>query len=107
MNQEQSSVRAHRATRLHLSPDVYGKRSEHERTSIGALCGLAGLAALFIGGAVCVAAWLAGGWQWDAWLERIGVALLVLTVPLLAFGAHCFDRADDEQAKAARRKEKS
>jgi hypothetical protein len=107
MKREPPSTQAQRAKRLYLSPGGYGKRSGHPRTSAGALCGLAGLAALFIGGAVCVAAWLAGGWQWDAWLERVGVALLVLAVPLLAFGAHCFDRAADERAKASRRKEKS
>jgi hypothetical protein len=104
MNQEQTSLKAHRAKRLHLSPDVYGKRSQYRQTSIGAISGLAGIVALFAGATLCVAAWLADGLRAGVWLQRIGVALLVLTVPLLAFGAHCFDCVDRETGKTTRRK---
>jgi hypothetical protein len=54
------------------------------------------LCALFFGAGLCAAAWLASGWWADAWLQRAGVALLVLSVPLLALGAHCFDCVDNE-----------
>lgn len=64
--------------------------------------GLAGIITLFGGSAVCAAAWLAGGWQWESWLERAGVALLVLTVPLLAYGAHCFDCVERESRAATK-----
>jgi hypothetical protein len=95
---ERRSPQAQNPKRLHLRPDTYGKRSTHPRTSFGAACGLAGLVTLFTGAALGVAAWLAAGWSAGAWLQRVGIGLLVLTVPLLAFGAHCLDCVDRDAA---------
>jgi hypothetical protein len=59
---------------------------------------------LFLGSALNVAAWLAGGWWAGAWLQRVGIGLLLLTVPLLAFGAHCFDCVDRDSVAATKTK---
>ena len=92
---------AQRAKRLHLRPGGYGRRSGQARTSVGAFFGIAGVVALFLGAGLCAAAWLArAGWQ-HAWLNGCGVALLILSVPLLALGAHCFDCVDAKEAAAA------
>jgi hypothetical protein len=98
VSHERSSPQAQKPKRLHLKPDTYGKRSNHPRTSLGALSGLAGIITLFVGAALNVAAWLAGGWSAGVWLQRIGIGLIVVTVPLLAFGAHCFDCVDRESS---------
>ncbi|HEX8160306.1 MAG TPA: hypothetical protein VF538_00285 [Pyrinomonadaceae bacterium] len=93
MSRERHSPQAQKPERLHLRPDTYGKNYHHPRTSAGAACGLAGLVTLFTGTALGVAAWIAAGWSAGAWLQRAGIGLLVLSVPLLAFGAHCLDCA--------------
>jgi membrane protein implicated in regulation of membrane protease activity len=99
---ERRSPQAQKPKRLHLRPDTYGKRSSHPRTSVGAMFGLAGIITLFIGAALNIAAWLAGGWWAGAWIQGIGIALLALTVPLLAYGAHCFDCVERESRAAKR-----
>jgi hypothetical protein len=67
------------------------------------MSGLAGIITLFVGAALNAATWLARGWWAGAWLQRIGIGLLVLTVPLLAYGAHCFDCVDKESNAATKR----
>lgn len=99
-NQTNNSNQAQRAKRLHLSPGEYGKRSGQARSSVGAFFGLAGIGALFFGVGLSVAAWLAANWWAGVWLHRGGVALLLLSVPLLAFGAHCFDCVDGQKSAA-------
>jgi hypothetical protein len=64
--------------------------------------GLAGIVTLFTGAAMSVVAWLAASWSAGAWLQRIGIGLLVVTVPLLAIGAHCFDCVDAASRAAAK-----
>jgi hypothetical protein len=100
VSHERSSPQAQKPKRLHLKPDTYGKRSNHPRTSVGALSGLAGIITLFVGATLNVVAWLADGRWAGAWIQRIGIGLIVLTVPLLAFGAHCFDCVDRESSAA-------
>lgn len=101
MSHERHSPQARRPKRLHLRPDTHGKNYHHPRTPVGAACGLAGLVTLFTGAALGVAAWLAAGWPPAARLQKLGIGLLVLTVPLLAFGAHCFDCAERDARAAA------
>jgi hypothetical protein len=103
-DQTRGSNQAQRAKRLHLSPGEYGKRSGQARSSVGAFFGLAGMGALFFGVGLSVAAWLASNWWVGVWLHRCSVALLLLSIPLLAFGAHCFDCIDREKGGAANRK---
>jgi hypothetical protein len=96
MRSEDRSPQAQRPKRLHLRPGDYGRKSQHPRSSIGAASGLAGIVALFFGATLSVGAWFAGQGSSGTWLHRIGVALLLLAIPLLAFGAHCFDCVDRE-----------
>jgi hypothetical protein len=103
-DQTRGSNQAQRSKRLHLRPGEYGKRSGQARSSVGAFFGLAGMGALFFGVGLSVAAWLAANWWAGVWLHRCGVALLLLSVPLLAFGAHCFDCVDERKSAAANRK---
>jgi hypothetical protein len=58
------------------------------------------MGALFFGVGLSVAAWLASSWWAGVWMHRCGVALLVLSVPLLAYGAHCFDCVDRQKSTA-------
>jgi hypothetical protein len=94
------SSQARTPTRLHLQPGTYGKNSHRARATVGGLSGLAGVLALFAGVALTSISWLAGRAPAGVWLQRAGVALLLVAVPLLAFGAHCFDRADREAGAA-------
>lgn len=59
--------------------------------SLGAVFGLsAGVIAVTIGSLLTVASWLQGG-AGGSYTKIIGTVLLVLTIPLLIFGAHCLD----------------
>ena len=99
-DQARDSKQTQRAKRLHLRPGDYGRRSQDRFSSLGALFGFAGMGALFLGASLCGVAWLAGASSAHAWLNGCGVALLVLCVPLLACGAHYFDKADANEAAA-------
>jgi hypothetical protein len=91
-----------------ISPQKPTKRSLIEQISFrgltwqsgGAACGLCfGLIALLIGLVLTAIAWFTGpSWHGFA-LQRDGTVLLVLTIPLLAFGAHCLDLLDQQEQK--------
>ncbi|MFN2595683.1 MAG: hypothetical protein ABR563_00575 [Pyrinomonadaceae bacterium] len=102
MNREQRSPQAQRPKRLHLRPGDYGRKSNHPRSSIGAASGLAGVVALFVGAGLGGVAWLVGRGSAEVWLRDLGVALLLLAILLLAFGAHCFDCADRDSSTSSR-----
>ena len=92
-----------------ISPQKLTKRSLIEQMSVrgwtwqsgGAACGLCfGLFALLIGSVLTAITWFTGpGWHGFA-LQRDGTVLLLLTFPLLAFGAHCLDLLDQQEQKA-------
>lgn len=67
--------------------------------ALGAVFGLsAGVIAVTIGSLLTVASWLqseAGG----SYTKIIGTVLLVLTIPLLIFGAHCLDLMERRKAR--------
>jgi len=69
----------------------------------GAACGLCfGLIALLIGLGLTAITWFTGpNWHGFA-LQRDGTVLLLLTFPLLAFGAHCLDLLDEHAQKTKR-----
>jgi len=73
--------------------------------AVGAVFGLSfGIIAPLIGSVVTAIAWFTGP-EWHALpLQRDGTVLLLLTIPLLIFGAHCLDLMDkhDEEAKNLR-----
>lgn len=102
MNREQRSPQAQSSKRLHLRPGDYGRKSHHPRSSIGAASGLAGVVALFVGAGLCALAWLVGRGSVEVWLRDVGVALLLLALVLLAFGAHCFDCVDRDSSASSR-----
>jgi len=93
---------------IQISPQKLTKRSLIEQMSVrgwtwqsgGAACGLCfGLFALLIGSVLTAITWFTGpGWHGFA-LQRDGMALLFLTFPLLAFGAHCLDLLDQQEQK--------
>ncbi|MDT7543344.1 MAG: hypothetical protein QOE33_3248 [Acidobacteriota bacterium] len=58
------------------------------------------MSALFFGAGLSVAAWIAGHTWSGVWMHRCGVALLLLSIPLLAYGAHCFDCVDEKKSVA-------
>jgi hypothetical protein len=66
----------------------------------GAACGLCfGLIAALIGSVLTAITWFTGP-SWDGFaLQRDGTVLLFLTIPLLAFGAHCLDLLDQQEKK--------
>jgi hypothetical protein len=75
--------------------------------TVGAVAGLAGgfLAAL-LGSALLLVAWVEGAAQGSGVsLHRWGTILLLLTMPLLVFGAHCLDRQEAASKWASKRKE--
>ena len=68
----------------------------------GAACGLCfGIGAPIIGSILTVIAWFTGSEWHGLHLQRTGTVLFVLTIPLLAFGAHCLDLSD-RRAREAR-----
>jgi hypothetical protein len=91
-----------------ISPQQQTKRSLIEQISVrgwswqsgGAACGLCfGLITLLIGSVLTAITWFTGpGWHGFA-LQRDGTVLLFLTIPLLAFGAHCLDLLDQQEEK--------
>jgi hypothetical protein len=71
-------------------------------TSTGACVGLlGGLLAPLVGLVLSAIAWFVGDWH-GLHLGRTGMVLLLVTIPLLIFGAHCLDLIDkkDERASA-------
>jgi hypothetical protein len=91
-----------------ISPQKLTKRSLIKQMGVrgwtwqsgGAACGLCfGIFALLIGSALTAITWFTGpGWHGFA-LQRDGTALLFLTFPLLAIGAHCLDLLDQQDQK--------
>jgi hypothetical protein len=67
----------------------------------GAACGLCfGLIAPLIGSVLTAITWFTGP-RWHGFaLQRAGMVLLFLTIPLLAFGAHCLDLLDQQEKNA-------
>lgn len=69
--------------------------------STGACVGLfGGVIAPLVGLALIALAWLIGDWH-GFHLGRDGAVLLLLTIPLLIFGAHCLDMLDNENEHAS------
>jgi hypothetical protein len=81
-----------------MTTRVAGRRSPDWR-SYGAVAGLAGgIAAALLGTTLTVISWLGGD---GARAEKIvGTLLLVLTIPLLIFGAQCLDLMDKKKDRA-------
>ncbi|MCA1815594.1 MAG: hypothetical protein LC746_04175 [Acidobacteria bacterium] len=102
MGSVERSPQANKTPSLHLRPGDYGRRTHNPRSSIGAASGLAGVAAIFVGAALCAISWLGGNNRVTALLGGIGVVTLLLALPLLAFGAHCFDCVDRDAKNASR-----
>lgn len=102
MNQSQRRREEQKPKRLHLRPDTQSPRIGWTRQRLGAAFGLtAGLVALMFGLLFTAVAWVA---QSGHFLKGFGTALLIISLPLLLFGAHCLD-ASEKQEKAARRPE--
>ena len=70
---------------------------------LGAVFGLgSGLACVLFDSLSTVVVWFAGTGSHPLLLHRLETALLLLTIPLLMFGAHCLDlieRQKDEEKK--------
>ena len=62
-----------------------------------ALCG--GIIAPIVGSILTAIAWFTGPVWHGLSLHRYGTVLLLLTIPLLLFGAHCLDLVDKEANK--------
>jgi len=73
--------------------------------SCGAVIGLlGGIIAPLIGSALTTIGWYTGP-EWHGFsVQRDGLVLLVLTIPLLIFGAHCLDLIDQENEETLVRK---
>jgi hypothetical protein len=70
-------------------------------TSVGAVCGLClGLISPLLGSVLTAITWFTGPEWHGLHLHRTGTVLFVLTLPLLAFGAHCLDLSDRQEQKA-------
>jgi hypothetical protein len=70
----------------------------------GAVCGLSlGFISPVIGSILTAIAWFTDPeWQ-GLHLHRLGTVLFVLTIPLLAFGAHCLDLSDRQDKETRKR----
>lgn len=69
-----------------------GKRLLAKFQVVGAAVGLAGgLAAGIFGAALTAAGWLAANEVARHWLSSAGSTLLLMTIPLIIFGAFCLD----------------
>ena len=72
---------------------------------IGAAFGLGGgLACALSGSVITAATWLTGAAGYGPALHRLGTGLLVLTIPLLIFGAHCLDLIETQKDRARKRR---
>ena len=72
---------------------------------IGAACGLGGgLACALSGSVITAATWLTGAAGYGPILHRLGTGLLVLTIPLLLFGAHCLDLIETQKDRTRKRR---
>jgi hypothetical protein len=70
-------------------------------TNWGAVCGLGfGIVAPIVGMLLTIIAWFTGSEWHGLHLHRTGTVLFVLTIPLLAFGAHCLDLSDRQANQA-------
>lgn len=73
-------------------------------TTWGAVSGIClGILSPIIGSLLTAVAWFAGAEWHGLHLQRTGTVLFVLTIPLLAFGAHCLDLSDRRDAEARKR----
>jgi hypothetical protein len=85
--------------RLHLRPHPGGVCEPWNWKSVTATFGLAaGLASLVFGALANVAGWLGGRGEYGPLLLRLGTLLLVVSITLLAAGAHCLDLEDSRAA---------
>ena len=94
--------------KMRLTPHVVTQQIRvHGSTwaSWGAAFGLGlGIISPIVGSILTVVAWFTGS-QWHGLhLHRAGTVLFVLTIPLLACGAHCLDLSDRQDAAAHKRR---
>lgn len=93
-------------SKMKLTPHVVMKQMRYQGArwaNWGAVCGLGlGIVSPLIGSILTAIAWFTG-YEWHGLhLHRTGTVLFVLTIPLLAFGAHCLDLSD-RQGKEERK----
>jgi hypothetical protein len=70
----------------------------------GAVCGLClGIISPIIGSILTAIAWFTGPEWHGLHLHRTGTLLFVLTIPLLAFGAHCLDLSERQDKPGVER----
>jgi hypothetical protein len=66
---------------------------------LGSIFGLGGgLACVLFGSIITASTWFMGTVGYEPWLHKLGTLLLVLTIPLLIFGAHCLDLIERQHA---------
>lgn len=96
MDGEQESLREWNETEARLKT-LYGRarRGGWSWQAVGAASGLGGgfLAAVY-GALLTTAAWVRGVEMGGLSMQSVGSALLLATLPLLIFGAHCLDLFD-------------
>ncbi len=75
--------------------------------AVGAVFGLTGgVVAVFFGAITMAIAWVTGSVEgYGLFLYRFSTVLLILTIPLLALGAHCLDLQDRAAERDAKREE--
>jgi hypothetical protein len=94
--------------RLHLRPHPAARCEPWNWKSLAAVFGLAaGLASLVFGALASVAGWLGGRGGYGPLFLRLGTLLLLLSIPLLAAGAHCLDLEDSRAATGRQEREAS
>lgn len=68
--------------------------------SFGALVGLlGGIVAALLGSVFTAISWITGVEGNGAYMQELGTAFLVLTIPLLVLGAHCLDLVEKGKGK--------
>jgi hypothetical protein len=70
--------------------------------SVGAIFGLSGgIISVLLGSVLTALTWFTGTAGAGSYVRSVGAVLLVLTIPLFIFGAHCLDLRE-KRRKAAR-----
>lgn len=94
--------------KMQMTPHVVREQMHIHRwtwMSWGAICGLClGIISPIIGSILTILAWFTDPEWHGLYLHSAGTLLFVLTIPFLAFGAHCLDLSDRQGAEARKRR---
>lgn len=83
--------------------DTQAKQQAWDWRILGAIAGLSGgIIAALIGSLLTASAWLTGTGGIGSYVQTLGTIFLLMTIPLLIFGAHCLDLKERQKDRERR-----